>query len=69
MGGPGAARNVISGNGTGMQIRTGAAGTVVQNNYIGVNAAGTAAIFNGTGITINDNAVGNTIGGATAGLG
>ena len=69
VGGPGAARNVISGNGTGMQIRTGAAGTVVQNNYIGVNAAGTAAIFNGTGITINDNAVGNTIGGATAGLG
>ncbi len=69
VGGPGAARNVISGNGAGMQIRTGAAGTVVQNNYIGVNAAGTAAIFNGTGITINDNAVGNTIGGATAGLG
>ena len=69
VGGPGLARNVISGNGNGMQIRTGASGTVVQNNYIGVNASGSAAIFNGTGININDNAIGNTIGGATAGLG
>ena len=47
VGGAGAARNIISGNGTGMQIRTGAAGTLVQNNYIGAAASGTAAIFNG----------------------
>src|SRR5205085_5405634 len=47
IGGAGAARNVISGNQTGMQIRTGATGTLVQNNYIGVNAAGTAALPNG----------------------
>ena len=56
VGGPGLARNVISGNGTGIQIRTSASGTKVQNNYIGLNAAGTAAIFNGLGISINSNA-------------
>ena len=65
---PGAARNIISGNGTGMQIRTGAVGTLVQNNYIGVAASGTAAISNGLGISINDGAGANIIGGATAGL-
>ena len=68
VGGAGAARNIISGNGTGMQIRTNAAGTLVQNNYIGVAASGTAAISNGLGITINDGAGANIIGGATAGL-
>ena len=69
VGGPGLARNVISGNGTGIQIRTGAAGTKVQNNYIGLNAAGTAAISNGVGISINSNAGINTIGGSAAGEG
>ena len=69
VGGPGLARNVISGNGTGIQIRTGAAGTKVQGNYIGLNAAGTAAIFNGPGISINSNAGVNTIGGTGAGEG
>jgi uncharacterized repeat protein (TIGR01451 family) len=69
VGGPGLARNVISGNGTGIQMRTGASGTVVQNNYIGVNSAGSAAIANGLGILIQDSATGNTIGGLTAGLG
>ena len=59
-------RNVISGNGNGMQIRTGATGTTVQHNYIGVNATGTAAIGNGLGITINDAANGNTIGGTSS---
>ena len=68
VGGVGAARNIISGNGTGMQLRTGAVGTLVQNNYIGVAASGTAAISNGLGITINDGAGANIIGGATAGL-
>ena len=69
VGGAGAARNIISGNGTGMQLRTGAAGTLVQNNYIGVAASGTAAISNNlVGITINDGAGANIIGGATAGL-
>jgi hypothetical protein len=69
VGGAGSARNIISGNGTGMQIRTGAAGTLVQNNYIGAAASGTAAISNNLGININDGAGGNIIGGTTAGLG
>ena len=69
VGGVGAARNFISGNGTGIQIRTGAAGTLVQNNYIGVAASGTAAISNGLGITLNDGAGANIIGGTTPGLG
>ena len=69
VGGVGAARNIIAGNGTGIQIRTGAAGTLVQNNYIGVAASGTAAISNGLGITINDGAGANIIGGTTPGLG
>jgi uncharacterized repeat protein (TIGR01451 family) len=69
VGGAGGARNIVSGNGTGIQIRTNASGTIVSNNYIGLNAAGTAAIPNGQGITINGTASGNTIGGSTAGLG
>jgi uncharacterized repeat protein (TIGR01451 family) len=69
VGGAGGARNIISGNGTGMQIRTGAAGTLVQNNFIGAAASGTAAISNGLGISINDGAGANIIGGTTAGLG
>ena len=69
VGGPGLARNVISGNGTGIQIRTGAVGTKVQGNYIGLNAAGTAVIFNSLGISINSNAGVNTIGGTGAGEG
>ena len=60
---------MISGNGTGIQIRTSASGTMVQNNYIGLNAAGTQPISNGTGISINNNATGNTIGGTAAGAG
>ena len=69
IGGAGAARNIISGNGTGIQIRTGAAGTLVQNNYIGAAASGTAAISNGLGISINDGAGANIIGSTTPGLG
>ncbi len=68
VGGPAFGRNVISGNGTGIQIRTGATGNIVQNNYIGLNANGNAAISNNLGVNINDNANNNTIGG-TATLG
>ena len=52
-----------------MQMRTGAAGTLVQNNYIGAAASGTAAISNNLGISINDGAGANIIGGTTPGLG
>src|SRR4029079_1445119 len=69
VGGPGLARNVISGNGTGIQIRTGAAGTKVPGNYIGLNAAGASPVFNSLGININSNAGVNTIGGIAAGEG
>ena len=76
-----AARNVISGNGnagggTGISISTNATASppvvgsnnIIVGNYIGLNAAGNAAIANrGTGITINGN--GNAIGGDAAGAG
>jgi len=64
------AGNVISGNlGNGITIDTGTTGLLVQGNYIGTNAAGTAAVGNTDhGIEIRD-AVGNTIGGSSAGAG
>ena len=69
-------RNVISGNnGDGIEISNAAgvgpaSGNVVLGNYIGTNAAGTAALANGSdGIRISTNANSNTIGGTTAGAG
>ncbi len=58
-----AARNVISANGNnGIWIR-GATGVVVQGNYVGTNAAGTAAFGNGfTGIALTSGAKQNVIG-------
>jgi hypothetical protein len=41
----------------------------VAGNFIGLNAAGTGALANGTGITINGDATNNTIGGTLAGMG
>jgi CSLREA domain-containing protein len=62
-----AARNVISGNTTnGIIIVTGS--NTVQGNYIGTNAAGTAAVGNTVdGMSVASN--GNTIGGTAAGAG
>jgi hypothetical protein len=69
-------RNVISGSGsaTNLQINGPASsGTMIQGNYIGTNAAGTAAIMNSIiGIEIGNNGAGtgssnNIIGGTTAG--
>jgi VCBS repeat-containing protein len=66
-----AARNVISGNGSfGVQITQNiasatATGNLVQGNFIGANAAGTAALGNGGGVVIATS--GNTIGGALDG--
>ena len=67
---PGAG-NVISGNdASGIYVYLGAAtGNWIAGNYIGVNAAGTAAISNSAdGITLGE-APGNLIGGTNAGAG
>ena len=58
-------RNVISGNGAGIQI-DGGTGNVVQGNFIGTDASGTVAVGNANGgINIGDSA-NNVIGGLTA---
>jgi CSLREA domain-containing protein len=64
-------RNVVSGNdGAGILLQfTGTTGTLVQGNYIGTNATGTAALPNAVfGVNIV-NAPGNTIGGLAVGAG
>jgi hypothetical protein len=65
-----AARNLISGNssGQGVAIQNPAStGNVVAGNFIGTNAAGTAALNNSSGVIIISDASGNTIGGTAAG--
>ena len=62
------ARNVVSGNAQfGLDIAGAlATGNTVAGNYIGLNAAGTAAVANGDiGIFVRQGASSNTIGGAT----
>src|SRR5581483_2930214 len=61
-----AARNVISGNTNSGLSLAGVTATLVQGNYIGTNAAGTAAVPNGGGIDLLASSTGNTIGGTTA---
>jgi hypothetical protein len=63
------AGNVISGNGSsGLWIYSNSSSNLVQGNYIGLNAAGTAGLANaGNGVEIN--AANNTIGGTAAGAG
>ena len=65
-------RNVISGNGwSGIQLwRASATGNLIQGNYIGLNAAGTAALGNDdNGIVSGSNASATVIGGSVAGAG
>ena len=62
-------RNVISGHGMmsiAVHILNGSNGNQVLGNYIGTNAAGTAAIPNGFGVEIN-NSTGNVIGSVGSG--
>jgi hypothetical protein len=61
-----AARNVVAGNTTD-NVDVGVTGNVVEGNFIGTNAAGTAALPNLIGVQISNGASGNTIGGTTAG--
>ena len=64
-----AARNVISGNGNG-GIEIGGNANVVQGNFIGTNAAGTAAVPNRAEYRSSDSAsTDNLIGGTAAGAG
>ena len=61
------ARNVISGNETGVHIAGGGTtGNTVRGNYIGTNPAGSAAIRNEAGVKIDLAANGNTVGGSTS---
>jgi parallel beta-helix repeat protein len=62
-----AQRNIISGNGNGVLIRS-SSGNVIQGNYIGTNAAGSASVFNdGDGLTIFSASADTLIGGTTPG--
>jgi len=62
-------RNIISGNQyDGVTLDVGSSGNQVSGNYIGTNAAGTAAIANGTGVNLSQ-ANDNIIGGLAAGAG
>jgi CSLREA domain-containing protein len=59
---PLAYRNVISGNTAGVDVQCESEGNLIQNNYIGLNAAGTSALANATfGIHVCGS--NNTIGG------
>ena len=64
------ARNLISGNGSGISLV--ASGASVQGNRIGTNAAGTAAVSNDVGVAIGSccsSTDDNRIGGSAAGAG
>jgi parallel beta-helix repeat protein len=65
-----AARNVLSGCGAGVSLNlAGSTQNLVQGNYIGTNAAGSAAAGNLTGVVLSNGASDNTVGGTTAGAG
>ena len=58
--------NVISGNKmNGVHLQNGATGILIQDNFIGSNAAGTAALANTGSAILIANSSNNTIGGAT----
>ena len=61
-------RNVISGNGgDGIYIHgSGTSNNLVEGNYVGVNAGGTAALETPIGALLVDQAPSNTVGGTTA---
>lgn len=65
-----ASRNLISGNGAGVELRGPRShGNAVQGNFIGVNASGLAPLANGVGAGAYDAGLENAIGGAEPGQG
>ncbi len=59
-------RNIISGNGSGVNLTTSANNNIVVGNYIGTNFTGTAAMANGgNGVFIQATSNNNAIGGLT----
>ncbi len=67
IGGTGAGqRNIISGNSASGLVLNGAASSIIQNNYIGVNVNGTASLGNSSeGISLINGSSLNTVGGTT----
>ncbi len=61
-------RNLISGNGTGVNL-DGSVKSLIQGNLIGTDITGTSAEPNGIGVEVESGSTGNTIGGAAAGAG
>jgi hypothetical protein len=65
-----AARNVISGNGVGLNMVLSAAiHNQIEGNFIGTDATGSTAVPNSEGVALIDGAAANTIGGTSAGAG
>ncbi len=62
-----AQRNIISGNNGTAGILMTAASNTISGNYIGLNATGTVAIPNSTGVRVSG--INNTVGGLTGGSG
>jgi hypothetical protein len=63
-----AARNVLCGTSNAVDLKF-SNSNIVQGNYIGVSAAGTAGLATGTGILIQQNSSSNIIGGTVTGSG
>jgi titin len=57
------ARNIISGNGTGVAIDSGSRGILVQGNFIGTDLTGTVAVGNFSGVSLGSesNMIGGTV--------
>ena len=65
-----AARNIISGNGTGTVISgTAAINNQLLGNYIGTDVSGNNAVANSVGVAVQGSANNNTIGGSATGAG